>query len=344
MGRFSTRLARSSRRSAPRRGRRRLLAAPTVAIALEAMDVDAEDPHRDLDVGAVEVVCDPRDAARVVRITRIRRCWRRSGRAAAPGLDSSATIEPRAWAGLPQAALRAPRPLRLRKEMARVLPTVASIEIGSGSAPPDQPQVHVQRDAMHVAQDPPVAIDPIEPRVGLEGDATTNRHEAEERRPGRTRVALVRFPPAGPDTEPGSVEPAHLALGSSIRRSLCEIRIVAANLLDEALRVLVSVRLGVRRLHERADDPEQREEDSRKNIQPWPFRSILRPSQTKRTIQIRAPKPIPHHMPSLPSVVANASRRHLVMFPSPVRPQSTPASPRARAHRSVALFRHHRHT
>ena len=33
----------------------------------------------------------------------------------------------------------------------------------------------------------------------------------------------------------------------------------------------------------------------RKNIHPCPFRSVLRPSQTKRTIQRRAPKPIPHH-------------------------------------------------
>jgi hypothetical protein len=45
---------------------------------------------------------------------------------------------------------------------------------------------------MDVPQEPPVAIDPIERRVGLKRDVTTNWHQADERRPGRTRVALAR--------------------------------------------------------------------------------------------------------------------------------------------------------
>jgi hypothetical protein len=34
----------------------------------------------------------------------------------------------------------------------------------------------------------------------------------------------------------------------------------------------------------------------KKNIQPCPFRSVLRPSHTKRMNQSSAPKPIPHYM------------------------------------------------
>ena len=46
----------------------------------------------------------------------------------------------------------------------------------------------------------------------------------------------------------------------------------------------------------------------KKNIHPCPFRSVLRPSQTKRTIQMRAPKPIPHHMRAPFAVVVGVGK------------------------------------
>jgi hypothetical protein len=46
----------------------------------------------------------------------------------------------------------------------------------------------------------------------------------------------------------------------------------------------------------------------KKNIHPCPFRSVLRPSQTKRMSQSRAPKPIPHHIVGLPCV--SLTERH----------------------------------
>lgn len=53
-------------------------------------------------------------------------------------------------------------------------------------------------------------------------------------------------------------------------------------------------------LHERAEDPQDRQEEPEEEQPPCPFRSVVRPSQKKRMIERKAKAPpIPHHMAGL---------------------------------------------
>src|SRR5215218_9778378 len=100
-------------------------------------------------------------------------------------------VEDRAGAGAPEAAVGARgQPARLEDER-RIATSIAVEEPGSRGASPNELEVDVGAVPVHVREDAPKAVAPVESRVGLDLHFRPGREEPFEHAGRLPRVALA---------------------------------------------------------------------------------------------------------------------------------------------------------
>ena len=128
--------------------------------------------------------------------------------------DGATGVEDRGRAGLPEPTLRCLRAPCRPHERGRMPALLTAVEVGSGSATPDELEVHVRAVSGHVPKKPAVAIGPVEPGIGLEHDPLSDRREAEQRGPRGPRITLAGAKLGRVDLE--EAHPATVAEGERV--------------------------------------------------------------------------------------------------------------------------------
>jgi hypothetical protein len=181
-----------------------LFAAPPVGVAVEPVwvgsdDANGCDPERP-DVGAVEIGRSGRYAAAgVVRIAVPRR-WRRDGprrrrfhgRPALSGRNRVVRVENRCRTRSPEPTSGSPGLLRGAHQLPRVPASLGTVEVRGPDPTAHELEIHVERLALDVPKEAPVAIDRVEPGIRLQRHSTSRRCECEQRGSRGPRVTLAR--------------------------------------------------------------------------------------------------------------------------------------------------------